>query len=70
MIEEVDYSEEAKYDLFESVSREKEKLDWIACMLCQTAASYETISEKLKEKQIKITKKQYEKVCKEMCLKY
>jgi len=72
MLEEIDYSEEAKYDLFESVSKEKEKekLDWIACLICQIAPPYEKISEKLKKKNIQITKKQYEKVCKEMGYKY
>lgn len=72
MFEEIDYSEEAKHDLFESVQNEKskEKLDWATCILIQTAPDYDKILEKLKEKGFFITKKQYEKLCKERGLKY
>jgi hypothetical protein len=63
-MEEVDYSEEAKYDLFESVA--KEKLDWAECLISKMAPSFEQILNKLEEKDIKITKKQYEKICKKL----
>jgi hypothetical protein len=64
MIEEIDYSEEAKYDLFESVK--KEKLSWASCIISKTAPSYEDINKKLEKIDLFITKKQYEKICKEL----
>lgn len=69
MLEDIDYSEEAKYDLFES-SKNLEKLDWAKCILCQMAPSIEDLNKKLEEKKIKLTKKQYEKICKELGIKF
>lgn len=42
MIEETDYSEEAKYDLFESIK--KEKNDWAKCIIARTPPSYEDVN--------------------------
>ena len=64
MFEEIDYSEEAKYDLFESVVREK--TNWAECLISRMAPSFEQVTNKLEEKNIKITKKQYEKICKKL----
>jgi hypothetical protein len=62
--EEVDYSEEAKYDLFESVRRER--LDWARCLISRTPPSYEQILEGLHKHDLSLTRKDYEKLCKEM----
>ena len=51
MIEDIDYSE---------------NLDWAKCLICQTPASFEDITDKLKEKNISIKKSQYKKICKEL----
>ena len=48
MIEETDYSEEAKYDLFESVYREK--TDWIKCIMARTPPSYEDVKKEMEKK--------------------
>jgi hypothetical protein len=64
MIEEIDYSEEAKFDLFESVK--KEKISWASCIISQTAPSYEDIKIKLEKLDLFITKKEYEKICKKL----
>lgn len=63
-IEEIDYSEEAKFDLFESVR--KEKLDWVSCIICQTPPSYEDINKKLNKIDMSITEKDYKKICKNL----
>jgi molecular chaperone DnaK (HSP70) len=69
MFEEVDYSEESKYDLFESVERNKEKFMWAASVISQTAPSYEIVAEKMKKLKINLTKKEFEKICKQLYLK-
>lgn len=66
MFEEVDYSEEAKFDLFESVRQEK--LSWASCLISKTAPSFDQIKKELEKKDLSITKKQYEKICKELGL--
>ena len=68
MFEEIDYSEEAKFDLFESVNREK--LDWASCIISKTAPSFEQIKKELEKKDLSITKKQYEKICKQLGLNF
>lgn len=65
MIEDIDYSEESKYNFLESI-KIKENLDWAKCLICQTPASFEDITDKLKEKNISIKKSQYKKICKEL----
>ena len=47
-----------------------EKLDWAKCFLCQMAPSIEDLNEKLKDKNIKITKNQYIKMCKDLGIKF
>ena len=69
MLEEIDYSEESKCDLFES-SKMTEKLDWAKCILCQMAPSIEDLNKKLKDKNIKINKNQYAKMCKDLGFKF
>jgi hypothetical protein len=69
MIEDIDYSEEAKYDFLESI-KIKENLDWAKCIISQMTASFDDINKKLKEKKITITKKQYDKICKELGIKF
>lgn len=64
MKEETDYSEEAKYDLFESVRREK--IDWIRCIIARTPASYEDVKREMVKKDLSLSKKDYEKVCREL----
>jgi predicted transcriptional regulator len=66
MFEEVDYSEEAKYDLFESVS--KEKSNWANCVISKLAPSYDQVKKHLEKNKIEISKKEYEKICKELGL--
>lgn len=63
MLEEIDYSEE-----FKESKNEDLHLDWICCFLSKTAPSYETIYNKLKKINIKITEKEYKKACKKMNL--
>lgn len=63
-MEEIDYSEEAKINLFESV--EKEKINWVECIMCQTAPSYDEVKKKLEKLDISISKKDYEKACKKL----
>ena len=67
MLEEIDYSEESKYDLFESVADGKSS-DWISCHISKMAPSFEDIKKELEKKDIKINKKQYEKACKKLGL--
>jgi hypothetical protein len=67
MLEEIDYSEESKYDLFESVS-DGRATDWISCCIANMAPSFEDIKKELDKKNIKINKKQYEKACKKLGL--
>lgn len=67
MLEEIDYSEESKYDLFESVSDGKAS-DWISCCIAIMAPSFEDIEKELNKKNIKINKRQYKKVCKKLGL--
>lgn len=69
MIEDIDYSEEAKYDFLESI-KIKENLDWAKCIISQMAASLADVNKQLKEKNIAITKKQYNKICKELGIKF
>jgi len=64
MIEEIDYSEEAKFDLFESVK--KEKTSWASCIISKMPPSYEDVKIKLEKMDMSITKKEYEKICKEL----
>lgn len=64
MTEETDYSEEAKYDLFESVRRERH--DWVRCMIAKTPPSYEDLKKELDKKEISVSRKEYEKICKEL----
>jgi len=66
MLEEIDYSEEAKFDLFESVK--KQDKNWASCIISKTAPSYEDIKKKLEKNNIFINKKEYEKICKELGL--
>lgn len=67
MLEEIDYSEESKYDLFESI--QKEKKEALNCILSKHAASFHFIRNELDEKGIVITRKDYEKACKELNMK-
>lgn len=67
MIEEIDYSEEAKYDLFESVK--KEKSHWASCFISQMAPSFEQVKKELEKKDLSISKKDYDTICKELGLK-
>lgn len=66
MREEVDYSQEAKYDLFESVA--KERLANAACVISRTRPSYEDVKEELSKKDMSISKKDYEKICDQLGL--
>lgn len=67
-MEEVDYSEEAKYDLFESVT--KDRLDWAKCIIARTPPNYEDVKQEMENKELSLSRKDYEKVCKEMGLKW
>lgn len=64
MREETDYSEEAKYDLFESVRREK--ADWIRCLISGTPPSYEDIKREMEKKDMSLSRKDYDRACKEL----
>ncbi len=64
--EDVDYSEEAKYDLFESV--EKERMEWAKCVVSRTPPSYEQVKEQLEKLDLSISRKDYKRICKEMGL--
>jgi hypothetical protein len=66
-MEEVDYSEESKHDLFESVQRER--LDVASCIISGLAPDYETVKKVLEKHDLSIGKKDYEKICAKMCLK-
>jgi hypothetical protein len=66
MLEEIDYSEEPKFDLFESV--QKQKINLATCVVSQTAPSYEKVNKILEKNEITISKKEYEKICKELGL--
>lgn len=63
MLEEIDYSEEAKYDLFESVKRDR--LDLAKCILSRMPPSYEDLKKELEKKDVSISEKEYKKICKE-----
>jgi|688.fasta_scaffold492324_2 hypothetical protein len=65
MLEDIDYSEEFK----ESKIIDSKKLDWIACAIVNTAPPFDIIYNKLKKINIKITEKDYKKVCKDMGFK-
>ncbi|NDD52903.1 hypothetical protein EBZ39_03315 [bacterium] len=64
MREETDYSEEAKYDLFESVS--KERIDWVKCIIARTVPSYEDVKREMEKKDMSVSRKEYEKICREL----
>jgi len=64
MIEETDYSEEAKYDLFESVKKEKE--DWIRCLIAGNPPSYEDVKKEMEKKEMSLSRKDYDKICREL----
>lgn len=66
MLEEVDYSEESKYDLFESV-KNKIAEEWARCLIARMPPSYEDLKKELSKRKIQITEKQYKKICKELC---
>ena len=66
MLEEIDYSEEAKFNLFESVK--KQKKDWAAFIISQTAPSYEDVNKKLEKMDVFLSKKEYQEICKELGL--
>jgi hypothetical protein len=61
MIEETDYSEEAKYDLFESIK--KEKNDWAKCIIAGTPPSYEDVKKEMEKKEMSLSRKDYDKIC-------
>jgi hypothetical protein len=69
MLEEIDYSEEAKHIFFESFKDQKNKKENLKCMLSNFAASFEFIKKQMEEKNIKITKKDYDSACKDLNLK-
>lgn len=64
MLEEIDYSEEAKYDLFESVR--SERLNWARCLLSRMPPSYDDLKKELSKKDLSLSKKDYDKICKEL----
>ena len=64
MIEETDYSEEAKYDLFESVY--SEKTDWIKCIMARTPPSYEDVKKEMEKKKMSLSQRDYDKICTEL----
>jgi hypothetical protein len=66
-MEEIDYSEESKYDLFESVRRER--LDMASCIITGLAPDYETVKKALEKHDLSIGKKDYEKICAKVYLK-
>ena len=68
-MEETDYSEECKFDIFESIEKNKENYKWIVSTISQTAPDYEVVAEKIKKKGIVLTKKQFNKACKDLGLK-
>lgn len=68
MLEEIDYSEEAKYDLFESIQREKKES--LNCFLINHAPPFNFVKNQLNKKGINITQKDYEKACKELNIKF
>jgi hypothetical protein len=67
MSEEIDYSEECKYDLFESVGRER--MNWGRCIVSGTAPSFDSVKKQMESMDLSISRKDYEKICKEMNLK-
>lgn len=66
MLEEIDYSEEAKFDLFESV--QKEKLNWASCVISKLAPSYDQVKKYLNKHKKEISQKEYKKICEELHL--
>jgi len=64
MIEETDYSEEAKYDLFESVR--KERVEWAKCIVSRTPPSYDDVKKEMEKNELYLSKKEYDKICKEL----
>lgn len=64
MREETDYSQEAKYDLFESIK--KEKIEWIRSIIARTPPSYEDVKKEMDKKDLSVSRKDYEKVCGEL----
>ena len=64
--EEVDYSEEAKHDLFESVGRER--LDWARCLISRMPPSYDQVKEAMEGLDLSISREDYKRVCRDMGL--
>ena len=64
--EEVDYSEEAKHDLFESVRRER--LDWARCLISRMPPSYDQVKEAMERLDLSISREDYKRVCRDMGL--
>lgn len=67
MLEDVDYSEEAKFDMFESVAGSS--AEWARCIVAGTRPSYEDAKRRASKAGKSLTIKQYEKACKELGLK-
>ena len=63
--EEVDYSEEAKHDLFESVRRER--LDWARCLISRMPPSYDQVKEEMERLDLSISRED-KRVCRDMGL--
>lgn len=61
MLEEIDYSEEAKHDLFESTK--ESSADWSVCIVSGTKPSYEDARRRATKMGKSLTKRQYEKAC-------
>jgi hypothetical protein len=66
-MEEIDYSEESKHDLFESVRRER--LDMAACVVSGLAPDYDQVKKELEKHDLSVSQKDYEKICAKMGLK-
>ena len=64
--EEVDYSEEAKHDLFESVRRER--LDWVRCLISRMPPPYDQVKEAMERLDLSISREDYKRVCRDMGL--
>lgn len=64
MLEEIDYSEEAKHDLFESTK--ESSANWANCVVSGTRPSYEDARRRAAKMGRSLTKRQYEKACREL----
>ena len=62
----MDYSEEAKHDLFESVRRER--LDWARCLISRMPPSYDQVKEEMERLDLSISREDYKRVCRDMGL--